>query len=318
MKKLTLSPVFVLLFSFAVFVANAQEISKSFSGVKKIKINTSSGDVILTKGSSDEVKVNVTYTYDKDEYEPVFEQSGTTLTLKEDYHKRSVSGDSKWTLTVPDGLEISASSGSGNVEVTNLKVSLSANTGSGDYTWTNVSGDSKINTGSGNINLDTYQGNININAGSGDISLAKSNGDVRANTGSGNISFSDAKGEIHANTGSGNIKAKEVALTGKGSFNAGSGDVLLVLSAPLAYNLSLNSGSGDAVLDCKGTKLEGKLVMSASKKHGEIKAPFNFDKTEEINNNGDNNITIRKTLQLGTSDIEIKIGTGSGTAEVKK
>jgi DUF4097 and DUF4098 domain-containing protein YvlB len=310
--------VLIFVFALVAFAASGQEISKTFSGITKIKINTSSGDVILSKGSTSDVKVNVTYTYDKDEYTPLFEQSGGTLTLKEDFHKHSVSGHSKWALTIPDGLEISASSGSGDVEARDVKVSLSANTGSGDYTWTNVSGDSKINTGSGDIKLDSYQGNININAGSGDISLLKSKGDVRANTGSGNISLTEAKGEIYANTGSGDIKAQELALTGKGSFNSGSGHVLLVLSAPLAYNLSINSGSGDAVLDCKGTKLEGKLVMTASKKHGEIKAPFTFDKTEEIDNNGDNNVTIRKTVQLGTSNIEIKIGTGSGTAEVRK
>jgi len=104
----------ILLFAFvaAALVANAQEINKTFSGVKKIKINTSSGDLILAKGSSNDVQVKVTFTYGTDEYQPVFEQSGSTLTLKEDFNKRSVSGKSTWTLTIPDGLELRASSGS--------------------------------------------------------------------------------------------------------------------------------------------------------------------------------------------------------------
>lgn len=303
----------------ATLIGNAQEVSKTFSGITKIKINTSSGDIALVKGSSNDVQVKVTFTYDADDYQPVFEQSGSTLTLKEDFHnKRSVSGNCKWTLTIPDGLDLRASSGSGNVQATDLKVTISANTGSGNYTWKNVSGDSDINTGSGDIELDAFQGKIDLNTGSGDITVAKSNGDVHANTGSGNISMMGVKGGISANTGSGNIKAQELNLTSKGSFNSGSGRVVLVLSAPLTQNLSLNSGSGDAVLDCNGTKLEGKLVMTASKRHGDIKAPFTFDKTEEINDNGDDNTRIRKTVQLGSSDVEIKISTGSGTAEVKK
>ena len=310
----------ILLFAFvaAALVANAQEINKTFSGVKKIKINTSSGDLILAKGSSNDVQVKVTFTYGTDEYQPVFEQSGSTLTLKEDFNKRSVSGKSTWTLTIPDGLELRASSGSGDVEASDLKVTISANTGSGNYNWKNVTGDSDINTGSGDISLDAYHGNIDLNTGSGDIRLDKTTGDVHANTGSGNIAMANVKGGITANTGSGNIKAQELNLTSKGSFNSGSGTVVLVLSSPLTHNLSLNSGSGDAVLDCKGTKLEGKLIMTASKKHGQIKAPFTFDKTEELNDNGNDNVNIRKTVQLGTSDVEIKISTGSGTAEVRK
>lgn len=309
---------FLFVFAAGALVAHAQEINKTFSGVKKIRINTSSGDVILAKGNSNDVQVKVSYTYDTDEYQPVFEQSGSTLTLKEDFHKNSVSGKSKWTLTIPDGLELRTSSGSGNVEANDLKVNVSANTGSGNYNWKNVSGDSDINTGSGDINLDACQGDIDLNTGSGDISLDKTNGDVHANTGSGNISLTNLKGGVSANTGSGNINAQELNLTSKGSFNTGSGRVYLVLSSPLTHDLSLNSGSGDAVLDCKGTKLEGKLVMTASKRNGEIKAPFTFDKTEEVNDWGNDNTQIRKTVQLGSSNVEIKISTGSGTAEVKK
>lgn len=309
----------VVLFAFAAaaLAANAQEVNKTFSGVKKIKINTSSGDIILAKGSSSDVQVKVTFTYDNNEYTPVLDQSGTTLTLKEDFHKQSVSGSSKWTLTVPDGIELRASSGSGNVDASDLKMTISANTGSGNYNWKNISGDADINTGSGDIQLNAYQGNIDLNTGSGDVIVSQTNGDITANTGSGNISMTGVKGGISANTGSGNIKAQELNLTSKGSFNTGSGKVAVVLSSPLTQNLSINSGSGDAVLDCKGTKLEGKLVMTASKRHGEIKAPFTFDKTEEESDNG-NDTRVRKTVQLGSSDIEIRISTGSGTAEVKK
>jgi DUF4097 and DUF4098 domain-containing protein YvlB len=308
----------LFVFVTAALVANAQEINKTFSGIKKIKLNTSSGDIILAKGNSSDVQVKVTFTYDNSDYAPVFEQNGTALTLKEEFNKQSVSGRAKWTLTIPDGIELRASSGSGNMDASDLKMTISANTGSGNYNWKNISGESDINTGSGDIELTSYQGNIDLNTGSGDIVVNQTNGDITANTGSGNILMSSVKGGISANTGSGNIKAQELNLTSKGLFNTGSGKVVVVLTAPLTKSLSLSSGSGDAVLDCKGSKLEGKLIMTASKRHGEIKAPYTFDKTEEINDSGDDNTRIRKTVQLGSSDIEIKISTGSGTAEVKK
>jgi myo-inositol-hexaphosphate 3-phosphohydrolase len=80
----------------------------------------------------------------------------------------------------------------------------------------------------------------------------------------------------------------------------------------------VNSGSGDATLDFGGNKIEGKVIMTANKKNGKIVAPFTFDKTEEVDNGNNDNVRIRKTVQLGTNDIEIKVGTGSGTAEIKK
>ncbi len=314
-QKLTCFITFVI----ATFAVNAQTINKTFSGIKVIRLSTSAGNVSLAKSSSNDVQVKVASTYNSDDYQPIFEQSGSTLVLKEDFkNRRSVSGKSDWQLIVPDGLDVHISSGSGNVEAADLKITVSSNTGSGDYVWRNISGDSKINTGSGNIKLDSFQGDIDLNTGSGDITISKTNGGLHANTGSGSISLANVKGGVYANTGSGDIEAREIALTQKGSFNSGSGDVLLVLSSPLTNDLSLNSGSGDAVLDCKGVKLEGNLIMTANKRHGNIKAPFNFDKTEELDNDRDDNIRIRKTVQLGSSASQIKISTGSGTAEVRK
>jgi hypothetical protein len=126
------------------------------------------------------------------------------------------------------------------------------------------------------------------------------------------------KGKISANVGSGHITGKDVVLTGRGNFNSGSGDVSIQLASAPAYAISVNSGSGDAVLDFNGNKIEGKVIMTVNKKHGKIVAPFPFDKTEELQDGGDDNVRIQKTAQLGSRDIEIKIGSGSGTAEIRK
>jgi hypothetical protein len=89
-----------------------------------------------------------------------------------------------------------------------------------------------------------------------------------------------------------------------------------VLASAPAHDISLNSGSGDAILDFNGNKIEGLIVMKANKKNGVIKAPFDFDKTEEIEQ-GRDQVAIKKTTQRGTSDVKISIGTGSGVAQIK-
>jgi hypothetical protein len=247
------------------------------------------------------------------------EQNGSVLELKEDFaRKDSYSGYSTWELIIPENLEVKFSSGSGNFEASDMTVSISANTGSGDYRWKSVRGDSKVNTGSGNISIDDFQGDIDLNTGSGNIDIVKSEGDLRANSGSGKIDLKEVKGRLSANVGSGNVSGNALVLTGKSNFNSGSGDVSIRLATSPHYAIAVNSGSGDALLDFNGNKMEGMVTMTVNKRNGKIVAPFPFDKTEELNDNGKDNVRIQKTAQFGTKDIEIKISSGSGTAEIKK
>lgn len=302
-------------------VSNAQDhkTSKTFTGIKKISLSTSSGNCKLIKGSTNDVQVTVTDTYSTSDFKPIMEQDGGKLELKEDFERHgSYSGSSSWELIIPDNMEVRFSSGSGNFEANNMAVKISGNTGSGNYNWKSIKGESRINTGSGDISIEDFNGEIDLNTGSGDVSIAKAEGDVHANSGSGKINLAGVKGKISANVGSGNIVGKELVLTGRGNFNSGSGDVNIKLASALAYAVSISSGSGDAVLDFNGNKIDGKVIMTVNKRNGNIVAPFPFDKTEEVNDGGNENVQIRKTAQFGTSDIEIKISSGSGTAEVKK
>jgi hypothetical protein len=299
--------------------AQGQKMNKTFTGIKKISLSTSSGNCKLIKGNSSAVQVNVSYTYSASDYQPIMEQEGSTLELKEDFaRKGSYSGSSSWELTIPDNLVIHFSSGSGDFEASNMVANISGNTGSGDYLWRGVNGDSRINTGSGNISLEDFHGEIDLNTGSGNIEITKAEGDLHANSGSGKIKLTGVKGKLSANVGSGDVTGNELVLTGRSNFNSGSGDVNIKLGATPAYSISVNSGSGDAVLDFNGNKIEGKIIMTVNKRNGNIVAPFPFDKTEEIHDGGDDNVRIQKTAQLGARDIEIKISSGSGTAEIKK
>src|SRR5579859_5146230 len=310
MKTLILkSALFATLLAFAISTAQSQKMSKTFSGIKKISLSTASGSCKLIKGTTHEVQVSVSYTYTSSDYQPVMEQEGGTLELREDFaQKGSYSGSSSWELTIPDNLEIRYNSGSGDFEANNMVVKLKGNTGSGDYHWRGVTGNSDINTGSGNIFIEDFHGDVDLSTGSGNVDISKSEGDVHANSGSGKIKLTGVKGKLSANVGSGDITGTDLALTGSGSFNSGSGDVSIKLASAPAHAISVNSGSGDALLDFSGNKIEGRVVMTVNKRNGKIVAPFPFDKTEELTDHGDDNVRIQKTAQLGTSTTEIKSG----------
>lgn len=277
-------------------LAQEQKVERTFSGIEEIDISVGPGDAIFEK--SPDNKVYLTLTHNISDYEPTIEQNGDRLRIREDRRKNGRwNGNVTWGFQVPDDIEIEFNTGSGDFEVLGLTVDASVNTGSGDLSFSNVKGELRGNTGSGDINF------------------SKADGDFKMNTGSGDVDGKDVSGYMSFNTGSGDVEVRNLKLSDNSSFNSGSGDVEISLGAPLDYDISVNSGSGDAVLDFQDQKIEGMIIMRANKRSGRIVAPFKFDKEEEIEN-GRYNTTIEKTAKIGNKDVQISVSTGSGTAEI--
>jgi len=315
MKKLNIL-LFIQLFLIAEVVAQEKTITKSFDGVKNIRLSTDSGDGIVKKGSGNQVKVTLVYTYEEDEFNPVLEQSGDRLRLKEVFDGGSRSGKSTWTLEIPNGIDFNFNTGSGDFEVSGLEIELKSNLGSGDVNLNDIKGEFGVNVGSGDVEIDGAEGELKINTGSGDIRVVDTNGEVDLNAGSGKIRLEKTTGIFSVNVGSGDVDGNNLTLDGASSFNSGSGDVEVLLASVLDHDISVNSGSGDALLDFNGKNISGEIIMEANKRNGRIIAPFDFDKEEVIDRGG--NSIMRKTVKLGSKDIRIKVSTGSGQAEIKK
>ncbi|GHE61475.1 MAG: DUF4097 family beta strand repeat-containing protein [Bacteroidota bacterium] len=312
----------LLALTFTITFTQAQErIEKTFTGIKSIRLTTASGNGTIKKGSGNQVKVTVEYTYDKEDYEPEFEQNGDRLTIKEEFRRsRWTRGYSEWTLEIPDGLELDFKTGSGNIEVNGLTVELRTNTGSGNIRLDDVRGDVHANTGSGNISLRAVDGAMDVNTGSGSIRIDRAKGNTDLNTGSGNVRANGIEGGLRINTGSGNIEVDEAKIRGNSSLNTGSGNVEVTLAGELDYDLSLNTGSGNAMLNFNGHEIAGEFYMRANDED-DISAPFRFDRSYEddrgSNWRGRNKGHI-KEAKIGNKTIRIRISTGSGRAVVRK
>ncbi|MEL7005600.1 MAG: DUF4097 family beta strand repeat-containing protein [Bacteroidota bacterium] len=317
MKNIRLLSLITVLILCVTFGINAQtKIDESFTGITKIDMTTASGNCIVKKASGSKVDVSLEHTFG-DDYNPVIEKNGNKLVIKEERKRRSWNGKATWVITIPDGIDMKYNTGSGNFEASDLDLELSINTGSGNLDLVNMNGDISANSGSGNMDLNEFSGDVHVNIGSGNLDLSEVSGSVTLNCGSGNIKLDDVKADIGAHVGSGNIRGYKVVLTGTSDFNSGSGNVRVTLTESPKHNISLNSGSGGAKLDLGGNDFNGTVIMTANKKNGSISAPFKFDNVEEIKKDG-NNVQIKKTAKLGSSDVEIKIGTGSGSAEISK
>jgi len=313
--KVFKSTLVLLALCIATTVYGQKTINKSFKGVERIRLEIASGNGIIKKGNSDEVKVNLVYTYDDDEYEATFDQKGDVLRMREEFSNRrrrwNNRGKSEWTLEIPDGMIVNINTGSSNLEIEGLEIELTANSGSGNVDVADLTGDTRLTSGSGNIRIKVIDGELKANTGSGNIRLSDAKGDADLSTGSGTIRVLGAEGALRFNTGSGNVDASGVVITGRSMFSTGSGNVDVELGAALDGDVQISTGSGNSVLDFNGNKVEGRFAMEASSK-SRISAPFSFDR--EYKERGH----YVKEATVGSKDIRIDISSGSGSARVRK
>ncbi len=291
-------------------------VTNTYTGIESIRLSTSSGNGIIKKSSSNTVKVELVYTYDDRDFEPIMEQNGSRLRLKEEFGRGSFSGRSTWTLEVPDGIRLNFNTGSGDLTASTLDIDLRSNLGSGDVEVDNIKGEISVNVGSGSVDIVDAEATVDVNTGSGNIDVSNTTGDIDLNAGSGNIRISGSEASFSVNVGSGDVHARNVILADRSSFNCGSGDAEVSLSKAADFDISVNSGSGDAVLDFGGNAINGDVVMEADERRGRIIAPFDFDKEEEIERG--RNVILRKSAKIGSKDVKINVSTGSGVAEIKE
>lgn len=325
---------FLTLLTFASLTQlQAGEISKSFDGITKVRIKTTSGDCDISRSTSSKVEVLLTFTYEEGEYEPELEQRGSTLMLSESFFGRNVRGHAMWRITVPEktDIEFSTASGnlkikdlvsdieaktaSGNVTANNLNGRLECGTASGDIEAENIQGKIRFGTASGNIHVRGAKGTLNLGAASGDVRTENLDGEFEFGTASGNIRIRNAKGAFDVGAASGDVDATDIELTGKSEFGAASGDVELTLNAELANDIEASTASGNVTLSFNGKPIRGFIEMTANTEQGKIRAPFDFDK-EETYTKGDQEY-VTKTVQKGTGP-NIKVSTASGTATLRE
>lgn len=299
-------------------VYGQKEINKTFKGIKTIRMTTASGDCKITKSADASVAITLRHNYDDTTYDPIFEQTGDRLDVKEEFHSRSSNnGNASWSLAVPEGVDIRFRTGSGDIDAAGMKLQLDVTAGSGNATFIKVTGEITVNTGSGDVELDDFNGTIDANIGSGTARVANSKGDLKLNCGSGSIRLADSQAEFRASTGSGSVTGRNLTLAGSSRFNSGSGDTAVGLAGSPKFDISVASGSGNAELNFNGNEIVGEITMTASKTRGSINAPFEFEKVEEMKEWGDQ-VVVKKSTIKGSSAPRVNVSTGSGAATIRK
>jgi hypothetical protein len=211
------------------------------SGPPNVSVSTGSGSVHLHPGSASQVHV-VAHVHSSHGWmsggsdvdsriqqivsNPPIVQSGNDITIGERHSNdlyRNISID--YDVTLPASSNITAGTGSGDVDIQNVGATIKAQSGSGSVTATGIQGAATLGTGSGDIVL--HQ------AGPGD---------VKAETGSGSIRLEGLSGALKASTGSGDIEAAGQP-TSDWKLSTGSGSIRLTVGNA-RFNFDAETGSG--------------------------------------------------------------------------
>ena len=212
------------------------------SGSPNVSVTTGSGTVHLHPGSANQVHIaahlhsshgwmsgggnDVDSRIQQIVNNPPIVQSGNDITIGERHNNdlyRNISID--YDITLPASSNITATTGSGDVNIENVGATIKAQTGSGSVTASGI------------------QGAATLGTGSGDIVLHQTGpGDVKAETGSGSIKLQGLSGALKASTGSGDIEAAGQP-TSDWKLSTGSGSVRLTVGNA-HFNFDAETGSG--------------------------------------------------------------------------
>jgi DUF4097 and DUF4098 domain-containing protein YvlB len=328
---------FTISFTFFVLLGlgTAEELNKTFTGIRSIDIETTSGDCIIKAGTTNEVVVHMVSEVEPEgAFRPEVRQSGDRLNIEEEW-RGSSSGRVVWTITIPKDLTIDFSTASGDLNVNIPKADLDAKTASGDVTVENAAGKIEIKTASGEVSLRDVSGQeIEIKTASGEVSLKSVNGDIQVSTASGDVDGSNVEGNLEMSTASGEIDLKDVkgalefscasgditlsdvVLDQAASFSTASGDVKVYLAESAVHDIEMSAASGDVSLDYNGNDITGYFEFTARKRSGNISAPFDFDRVEEFEKHGQT--YEQKSFTRGKDSPRIYLSTSSGSAILRK
>lgn len=141
---------------------------------------------------------------------------------------------------------------------------LRASTGNGDVSVTQTVAEVDATSGNGDVVIRESLGRVNASTGNGDVTITSARGPVRASSGNGRIIANTSRGPVEASTGNGDIDVRMATLPpdqGSMTFTTGSGSVRVTLPADFNGELDANTGNGSITTDFE-LRVQGRLTMS--------------------------------------------------------
>ena len=233
-----------------------------------LRVSTSAGDVNVTRGQGSTATVRGRVRRSRGDERVRFElvRDGRDVTIcalhaeratctaqgiRDDSHRGTRHARADFTVEVPAGVLLAASSGTGDVEVSGATASVRASTGNGD-----------VRVGPG-------AAEVSASSGNGAVQVQGARGAVHASSGNGRIDVATSSGPVSASSGNGDIRVSMASLRAAGdlSFSSGNGDITLRLPDDFGAELRASTGSGSVHSDFE-VRTTGRIT--AHRLHGTI------------------------------------------------
>jgi hypothetical protein len=299
-SKTTVLAVLVLMAAIAVnaFAEAEQKVQKTFDKSKEIRFKLVLGGCAIQPSSDGKIHVDLVYSFSKEDYEPILEVKSQYLLLQEKFRENNAKGFSRWTVSIPEGVAIDFNSATGDLTISGLTVDI------------------KGSTGTGELNIEKVKGDVRFSTGTGRVDVLDSEGDFEVGSGTGRVTVRNFKGDISAESGTGDVDARDITLERKGEFSSGTGTAEVVFPGGENFELSVSSGTRNAILKMNGRPIQGFFEFGCQAKRGRIVCSEKFDKEEEYTENDTKHFLKSFTRGKGTPKISVK--TGTGRAELVK
>jgi DUF4097 and DUF4098 domain-containing protein YvlB len=231
----------------------------AFSPNGTIDLSTISGDIIVTGWNRNEARIQAR----SERGRLRFSASSSRISIETE-SRRGRMGETRYELSVPQGVRLILESTSGDIRATDVNGSAEVRTTSGDIQLQGANGRIDISTTSGDIEASRLRGDIEVGAVSGEFEVSDVEGTIRVETVSSDIVLKNIRvREATAETVSGEIIYEgSVVRDGRYDFRAHSGNVTVRIPTDVGAHFEVETYSGELDSDFPITLMPGERTRN--------------------------------------------------------
>ena len=226
-----------------------------------VSLSVGSGEIIVRAWNRDQVHVRAR------SERSVVRMDATPTRLSLDL-SRPRGGDTRFEVTVPVGVRVSARATNGDISITGTKGGVEAKTQSGNLNVDDAGEMIDLGSLSGDITARGLTGNIDISGVSGDLTISDVKGDVEVTTVSGEIDLRNVVARyVRAKSTSGDVTYDgSIDSAGRYELGSHSGSVYLVIPQGTGALLTVSTYTGSIDSDFPITLKPGEHGIGTSKR----------------------------------------------------
>jgi hypothetical protein len=164
---------------------------------------------------------------------------------------------------IPTAVDLSLTTGDGDVRVGSVEGRVEIQTGDGDVLLGDVLGETAIRTGDGDVSLGMIRGpTLMVQTGDGDVAVGGGEVErIEVRTGDGDVALGSASGAVDAATNDGDVSI-QLATACPVSVRTGDGDIAIIVARALGFDLDL---TGADVSVPHGMVIEGDVTSGSAR-----------------------------------------------------